>query len=35
MADGALCANECIDARMREGKPRVLCELDLEKTYDM
>lgn len=34
MMDGVLCANECINARIREGKPGVLCKLDLEKAYD-
>lgn len=34
MSDGVLCANECIDARIRERKPGVLCKLDLEKAYD-
>lgn len=34
MIDGVLCVNECIDAHIREGKPGVLCKLDLEKAYD-
>lgn len=34
MADEVLCANECIDARIHEGKPGVLCKLDLEKVYN-
>lgn len=34
MTDGVLCANECIDARNREGRSGVLCKLDLEKAYD-
>lgn len=34
MVDGVLCANECIDARIREGRPRVVIKLDLEKAYD-
>lgn len=34
MADGVLCANECIDAKLKDGKPRVICKLDLEKLYD-
>lgn len=34
MMDEVLYANECVDARIREGKPGVLCKLDLEKAYD-
>lgn len=34
MVDRVLCANECIDARIREGKARVMCKLYLEKAYD-
>lgn len=34
MVDGVVCVNECIDARIREGKPGVVCKLDLEKAYD-
>lgn len=34
MVDGVLCANECIDAHVREGRPGVICKLDLEKAYD-
>lgn len=34
MVDGVLCANECIDAHMCEGKPGVICKLDLEKAYN-
>lgn len=34
MNDGILCTNECIDARIREAIPGVMCKLDLEKAYD-
>lgn len=34
MTDGALCANECIDARIHESRPGVMYKLDLEKAYD-
>lgn len=34
MVDGVLCANECIDARIMEGRPGVVMKLDLEKAYD-
>lgn len=34
MVDGMLCTNECRDARIREGKPRVLYKLALEKAND-
>lgn len=32
--NGVLCANKCIDARIREGYPGVVIKLDLEKAYD-
>lgn len=34
MVDGVLCANECIDARLRQGNPGVVVKLNLEKAYD-
>lgn len=34
MANEVLCANECIDTRLRTGIPKVMCKLDLEKAYD-
>lgn len=34
MVDGFLYANECIDDRIRQGRPGVMCKLDLEKAYN-
>lgn len=26
--------DELVDSRTKQGKPRILCKLDIEKTYD-
>lgn len=32
--DVVLIANECVDSRLKEKVPRILCKLDIENTFD-
>ena len=32
--DAILIANECVDSRIRNKEPGILCELDIQKAFD-